>query len=188
MKMMPEERVIMFSLHEKVVYPGHGVARINNIVTKHVAGHETRFYELKFLNKDMTVLVPMHNLSSVGIRQLTSRTTIDAIFKKLAEPAPKSVIDVTAVNWNKRNKRYQEDIRQGSLEAISRIYRDLRWMAQFKELSFGEKVLLQQTEAMIAQEISLVQNVDESKAVEELRAVVGASAKRGSVHNTVAQL
>lgn len=178
----------MFSLDEKVVYPGHGVARIRRKVTKKVAGQETLFFELEFLNNNMKVLVPQQNLISVGIRQLTSGNHVDTIFKTLAEPAPTSVLDVSNVNWNKRNKRYQEDIRQGSLEAICKIYRDLRWMALFKELSFGEKILLQQTETMIAQEISLVRNVDENKAVEELRAVIGASAKRTSIQRSVARI
>ena len=168
----------MFSLNEKVVYPGHGVARINRIVIKQVAGRETSFFELKFLTKDMTVLIPMHNLASVGIRRLTSVDRVDAIFKALAEPVAKSALDVSSINWNKRNKRYQEDIRQGNLEAICRIYRDLRCMSQFKELSFGEKMLLQQTEMMIAQEISLVLNIEENKAIEMLRSVVALGTKR----------
>ena len=178
----------MFSLNEKVVYPGHGVARINRIVIKHVAGHETSFFELKFLNKDMTVLIPMHNLTSVGIRRLSTVDRIDDIFKTLAEPSTKSAGDVMGVNWNKRNKRYQEDIRRGNLESICRIYRDLQYMSAYKELSFGEKTLLQQTEAMIAQEISLVRDVEENKAVEQLRSVIANGVRRFSTSSNIMSL
>lgn len=178
----------MFSLNDKVVYPGHGVARISNIVTKRIGGHETSFFELKFLHKDMTVLVPMDNLASVGIRRLSSSEHINTILKALAEPSQRALLDVAISNWNKRNKRYQEDIRQGNLEAICKIYRDLKCMAQCKELSFGEKMLLQQTEAMIAQEISLVQNVQEDKAVEQLRSMVNVGAKKVPPHNTIASI
>lgn len=168
----------MFSLNEKVVYPGHGVARINSIVKKQVAGHETSFFELKFLNKDMIVLVPMNNLAAVGIRRLSSSDHIDSILKVVTEPATRATLEVAGSNWNKRNKRYQEDIRQGNLESICKIYRDLTCMARCKELSFGEKMLLQQTEVMIVQEIALVQNVQEDKAIEKLRALADISARR----------
>jgi CarD family transcriptional regulator len=172
------EGVIMFSVNEKVVYPGHGVARINRIVTKPVSGNETNFFELKFLHKDMTVLIPMHNLSAVGIRRLSSIEYVDGLLKNLAEPASKTALDAIGVNWNRRNKRYQEDIRQGNLEALCKIYRDLLHVAQVKELSFGEKMLLQQIEAMIAQEISLVRNVEENKAIEQLRSIVTTGVRR----------
>jgi len=168
----------MFSVNEKVVYPGHGVARITRKVVKMVAGHETVFYELKFLTKDMTVLVPMHNATAAGVRQLSSLERINDILHILAQPIPQTTIDICTINWNRRHKRYQEDIRQGNLDSICRIYRDLSYMAQIKELSFGEKLLLQQTEAMIAQEISLVRNMEENKAVEQLRSVVTSGAKR----------
>ena len=70
----------MFSLHEKVVYPGHGVAQINRILKRRIAGKITSFFELEFLNKDMTILVPVDNISSVGIRQLCSQEKITDIF------------------------------------------------------------------------------------------------------------
>lgn len=159
-----------FCLNEKVVYPGHGVAKINRIVEKKVAGNQTCFFELKFLNKDMTILVPTHNLTMVGIRRLSSSENIIDIFKILSQPSKKISLEVTT-NWNKRNKDYQCKLRTGDLREISKIYRDLKNMALYKELSFGEKALLVQTEMLLAQEISLVQNMDEGVAVKNLRSV-----------------
>ena len=46
----------MFSLDEKVVYPGHGVAKINRIIDKKVGSSSMSFIELKFLNNDGTHL------------------------------------------------------------------------------------------------------------------------------------
>ena len=59
----------MFAVNEKVVYPGHGVALVSQAVEKNVAGHKVLFYELTFLNKDMTILIPVHSLASTGIRR-----------------------------------------------------------------------------------------------------------------------
>ena len=167
---MSRIKAATFCVNEKVVYPGHGVAQINRIVEKQVAGNRACFFELKFLNKDMTILVPTHNLSSVGIRRLCSTENITDIFKTLALPSQRISYDA-ATNWNKRNKDYQCKLRTGDLQEICKIYRDLKNMSVYKELSFGEKALLQQTETLLAQEISLVQNMNEEKAVEHLRSL-----------------
>jgi CarD family transcriptional regulator len=163
----------MFVLEEKVVYPGHGVAKISRIIEKKISGATATFFELKFLNKEMTILVPIHNLDSVGIRRLSSTENINDIFKFLAQPAQvqRAVEGSAASNWNKRNKEYQIKLRTGNLRDICSIYRDLQLIASQKELSFGEKNLLHQTEMLIVQEISLVNKVGEEKAAEQLRAL-----------------
>jgi CarD family transcriptional regulator len=171
----------MFSLNEKVVYPGHGVAQINRVIKKLVATQETIFYELTFLNKDVTVLVPTHNAESVGIRPLSSDEHIKDVFKVLTAPARRlNHYEFTASNWNKRNKEYQSKLRTGSLRDLSEIYRDLRYIATQKELSFGEKNLLHQTEALLVEEISLVQQLGQEKTIEHLRSLCTIHAPRNN--------
>lgn len=162
----------MFCLNEKVVYPGHGVAQVNRLIKKSVGGKEATFYELTFLSKDVTVLVPTQNVESVGIRPLSSNEHISDVFKALTTPARRiSQYEFTASNWNKRNKEYQLKLRTGNLIDLSEIYRDLRHIATQKELSFGEKNLLHQTEALLVEEISLVQQLAQEKTIEQLRAL-----------------
>ncbi len=159
----------MFSLDEKVVYPGHGVAKINRIVEKSLAGRVEKFFELTFLNQDMTILVPMSNVASTGIRKLSSTQNIDSIFALLTEPA-RVCHDTVMANWNKRNKEYQCKLRTGDLREICKIYRDLNLIAKHKELSFGEKNLLNQTETLLVEEISIVKRLAEDQTIKELRA------------------
>lgn len=175
---MSRTKTTTFNLDEEVVYPGHGVAKISRIIEKKVAGHNISFFELKFLNKDMTILVPTQNLSSVGIRRLSSSEYIQSIFTLLKQPSQKLSSEVIT-NWNKRNKDYQSKLRSGDLQEICKIYRDLKNMSVYKELSFGEKTLLQQTELLLAQEISLVQNVNEEQAIENLRKVFKKTVSKG---------
>lgn len=160
----------MFQEQEKVVYPGHGVAKINRIITKKVGGQETAFYELTFVNKDMTILVPTHNTEMIGLRPLSSQDKVKALFEVLAQPARKiSSYELTASSWNKRHKEYQIKLRSGKLADISEIYRDLKHIALQKELSFGEKNLLTQAETMLVEEIAAVGKLEEQKAAEQLR-------------------
>lgn len=164
--------VAMFSKSEKVVYPGHGVAQISRIVEKKIAGNSSNFLELKFLNKDMIILVPIDNASAVGVRKLSSIENINTIFKMISEPSSSMMhSEISATNWNKRNKEYQSKLRTGNLCEICEIYRDLKQIALQKDLSFGEKALLGQTEALLVEEIALVKNITENDVMLELRSL-----------------
>ena len=150
----------MFSLKEKVVYPGHGVAQIDRIVEKNIGGCSTKFFELTVLSTHMTVLVPLDNLNETGIRRISSNENIESMFKLLEEPVQKKT-DVAIANWSKKNKAYQCAIRTGDLEEVCRIYRELTNIAVQKELSFGEKNLLHRTENLLVEEISIATDIPE---------------------------
>ena len=164
----------MFSLKEKVVYPGHGVAQIDRIVEKNIGGNSTKFYELTVLSTHMTVLVPLDNLRETGIRRISSNENIEQMFKLLEEPVNKKT-DVAIANWSKKNKAYQCAIRTGDLEEVCRIYRELTTIAVQKELSFGEKNLLHRTENLLVEEISLASNISVDDVRDRLRTTIRAS-------------
>lgn len=180
------EGLPMFSLNDKLVYPGHGVAKVNRIIEKVVGTTVTIFYELKFLNKEMTILVPTNNLDTIGVRPLSSQEKVNDIFKFLAEPAKKiHYSELAASNWNKRNKEYRLKLRTGNLKDISEIYRDLKYIEQNKGLSFGEKTLLTQTEMLLAEEIALVKKFGEDKALEYLRSFFNTTSVMNMTHRSI---
>ena len=77
----------------------------------------------------------------------------------LSEPVNYVHHETVTTNWNKRNKEYQGKIRTGNLREICEIYKDLKHIQCQKELSFGEKNLLHQTEGLLVEEIALVSNI-----------------------------
>lgn len=155
----------MFLVNEIVVYPGYGVALISKLVKRLISGKQTSFYELKFFNKDMAVLVPEDRLEVVGIRRLSSDQDLETMFQVLSEPVQKNEYDLGINNWNKRNKRYQLNLRSGDLIKICHIYKDLLWISQNKELSFGERTLKVKIEQLLIEEIAVVKNVDKDTAL-----------------------
>lgn len=159
-----------FNLDEKVVYPGHGVACIRNMVDKVVGGSVTQFFELSFYHKEMTILVPVSSSSIVGLRKLSSKENIEHAFKILYEPKEFSC-ESSSSNWNRRNKDYQTKLRSGNLYDICKIYRDLKRISIKKELSFGEKSLLSKTESLLVEEISIVNDVGEDKIMQDIRSI-----------------
>lgn len=163
----------MFSLHQKVVYPGHGVAYINRILEKDVSGKKMTFFELQFMSNNVTVLVPFDNAAHAGIRLLSTEEHVNDAFLLLTQPARKiSPYEFTASSWNKRNKDYQLKLRNGTLSELIEIYRDLRFIATQKELSFGEKNILSRAESLLVEEIAIVNQIDANTATQKLRALV----------------
>jgi CarD family transcriptional regulator len=159
----------MFLVNEKVVYPGYGVAFISKLVKRLISGKQTSFYELKFFNKDMAVLVPEDRLQAVGIRRLSSDQDLESMFKILSEPVIRPEYEVGLNNWNRRNKKYQLNLRSGDLIKICQIYKDLQVISQTKELSFGERNLKAKIEQLLIEEISVVKNIDRDKALRFLQ-------------------
>jgi CarD family transcriptional regulator len=162
----------VLTLNEKVVYPGHGVAQVIKIFEKSVGGNSSQFYELKFVNKDITILVPASNLIAIGVRPLISKQAVLQLIIFLQQSGRVlQTYELTASSWNRRNKFYQNELRSGDLFKIASIYRELQGVALQKELSFGEKALLMQTELLLAQEISIVENKKEQEVIFQLRAL-----------------
>jgi len=157
----------MFLLNEKVVYPGYGVAIINRLVERSVLNKKTNFFELKFYNKDMTVLIPEDRLESIGVRKLSTLSELACMFDKLGVFGMNDIItEHNATTWNKRNKEYQLKLRSGQLMQISAIYKELQLIALDKELSFGENNLFNQIESLLIEEIV---SVKKNEAIEDVR-------------------
>lgn len=156
----------MFLLHEKVVYPGYGVAVINRLVERLVVNKKTNFFELKFYNKDMTVLIPEDRLESIGVRKLSTLVEVEKMFHHLSNFSARDIItEHNASTWNKRNKEYQSKLRSGLLFQISSIYKELNLINLDKELSFGERNLFNQIEFLLIEEVSSIND----ETVENLR-------------------
>lgn len=161
----------MVNVHDKVIYPGHGVAEVEEVVEKLIGGNTVAFVKLVFLFKDMTILVPTYNLSAIGVRYPGSLDSIEVVFKELRKKPERrfDALDFTPSGWNKRHKEYQSRIQTGNLLEISKIYRDLMHTAQQKDLSFGERMLLQATEELLVQEIQVVKNAERDAVLQDIR-------------------
>ena len=161
----------MFQLNDKVVYPGHGVAVVDEIIEKSVAGSKIQFFKLSFIFKDMTILVPVYNMDNIGLRAPNGINVLGSILAELYKKPEKKLesIDFTPSGWNRRNKEYQLKIQSGRLLDIVKIYRDLMYVAQQKDLSFGERTLLQTIEELIIQEVQVVKEIERELVIQELR-------------------
>ena len=142
----------MFQVGDYAVCPGHGVGQVVDIETRE--GCDFSFYIVKIMANGMKVMVPTN--SENGIRELVSESDVDNVYKVLNNHD----VDVDNSTWNRRYRDYMEKVKTGSLVEIAEVLRALFLLKENKNLSFGEKKMLDQCKDLIAQELALSEGTE----------------------------
>ena len=161
--------MIDFKVGDNAVYPAHGVGVVKAIEIREISGRKQSFYILKILNNEMTIMVPTDSIESVGLREVIKRSKVSEIFKILR----KRKVKLDHQTWNRRYREYMEKIKTGSLYEIAAVLRDLFLLKHEKELSFGEKKMLDAARSLLVKELSLAKKVKEDFIVKELKKIFG---------------
>ncbi len=154
----------MFKIGEKVVYPAHGVGEIQAIRTQVISGTEKRFYMLRILDTDMKIMIPTDHVQSVGLRKVIDRQMVSQVYRVLRQKK----IEADQQTWNRRYREYTEKIKTGSILEIAKVLRDLFVLKGDKELSFGERKMLDTARNLLVKELSIARSHSEAKILEEL--------------------
>jgi CarD family transcriptional regulator len=158
---------VVFKTGDKIVYPGHGVGEIEGIRVTVLGGQEHHIYNIKILDSGMKVMVPVSQASSVGLRKIVDKKAIDEVFSILRDRDFK----IDTQTWNRRFREYSQKIKTGSVFEIAIVLRDLLVLSADKELSFGEKKMLDMAEGLLVSEIAIAKARPHDKVVGELRAL-----------------
>ena len=159
----------MFHKGDKAVYPGHGVGVIESIETKQISGKEQSFFILRFVDNGMTIMVPEDNVKSAGLRTVIRK--IDA--RKVIGILKDREITLDNQTWNRRYREYMEKINTGSIYEIAEVLRDLHLLRDEKELSFGEKKIMDMAKNLLVKELAIARDVKESDILREIRTIFG---------------
>ena len=149
----------MFGVGDLVVYPAQGVGKIENIDQKAVGDESCAFYIVRILSNDITLMVPVNNASNVGLRALTSCEHARNILDGFADDGTFS--RYTGQNWNRRYREYTERLKSSKLEDVANVLHELLLIGRGKELSFGERRLLEQAMSLVSGELAIVLNNSE---------------------------
>lgn len=158
---------VNFKTGDKIVYPGHGVGEIEGIRSTVLGGQEHHIYNIKILDSGMKVMVPVSQAAAVGLRKIVDKKAIDEVFSILRDRDFK----IDTQTWNRRFREYSQKIKTGSVFEIAIVLRDLLVLSADKELSFGEKKMLDTAESLLVSEIAIAKARPHDKVVGELRAL-----------------
>ena len=158
---------IQFKVGDKAVYPARGVAEVVRIEEKDIAGSRQHFYVLRILDTDHKVMVPVSNASAVGLRQVVSEQEVREIFDILRE----RTIAFDNQTWNRRYRGFMDKIKTGSIYDVAEVLRDLYRLKTDKQLSFGERRMLDTARTLIVKEIAIARNQTEEQVKNEIEAI-----------------
>ena len=159
--------MVSFKVGDNAVYPGHGVGKVTAIETKEILGTEHTFYSINILDSGMKIMVPKNNAEAVGLRPIISRDEA----KKVIEILRETNVKIDNQTWNRRYREYMEKIKTGSVYQIAEVLRDLFLLKVDKELSFGERKMLDNARTLLLRELSLATGAEELRAQDEVRAI-----------------
>jgi CarD family transcriptional regulator len=159
---------MMFKIGDLAVYPAHGVGKIESIETRNVAGTKQDFYIVRILDNDMKIMIPIPNAMAVGLRELIDSTDIPRVYEILKTRE----ISINGGTWNRRYRGYMEKIKTGSIYELAEVLRDLTVLKGDKELSFGERKMLDTARGLLLKELSIVSEVSENDLDEEIREIL----------------
>ncbi len=157
-----------FQVGDRAVYPAHGVAEVIAIESKEIAGSRKDFYVLKVIHSEMKLLVPCDGADRAGLRDVASAEIAEQVLEVLRA----AELAVKPGPWNRRFREYSELINSGRLSEVAKVYRDLSRVRPTRELSYGERRLLEHSRNLLVAELALARGVSAGELEAELEGAV----------------
>lgn len=158
----------IFCVDDLAVYPAHGVGRIEAVESRNIGGEDQSFYIMRILENDMVIMIPTKNVTSVGLREIIAEEDVSGVYDILGEKE----IPPDNQTWNRRYRDYMEKIKTGSLFEVAGVFRDLFLLKETKDLSFGERKLLDTAQTLLLKELSIAKDCTEEIILSEIESLL----------------
>lgn len=152
-----------FRKGDAVVYPTHGVGRVERVGFEDIAGYRLNLIHISFEDNQMTLRVPVAQARAAGLRKLASRQALTAALATLTG-RPRT----SRLMWAKRSQEYLAKINTGNPEALAEVIRDLRSTGDGSRGSFSQRNLFELALERLAGEFAAVHRTSKPDAIEML--------------------
>lgn len=164
---MTKSENLDFRPNEYVVYPAHGVGQIVSVEEQEIAGVSLELFVVVFEKDKMTLRVPTHKATEIGLRSLSSPEVVNRAMTTL-----KGKAKVKRAMWSRRAQEYEQKINSGDLIAIAEVVRDLHRTDDQREQSYSERQLYEAALERLTREVAAVADGDEAEAAKKVDAVL----------------
>ena len=145
----------MFKIGDSIVYPMHGVGKIDGIEKKTVLGKRAEYYLISIISNSMKVMIPVKNAENIGLRGIIAKKDVQKVVDILIkENVPQEE------DWKLRYQNNIEKVKTGSIYEVSEVARDLYRRGCERELSIMERKLYENAYQLITNELALVKKID----------------------------
>ncbi|MBU6498878.1 MAG: CarD family transcriptional regulator [Rhodospirillales bacterium] len=148
---------------DHVVYPTHGVGRVEKIAIEDIAGHRLELIHITFEENRMTLRVPVAKARTAGLRKLATRKMFDEALAVL-----KGRARIKRTMWSRRAQEYEAKINSGDPIAIAEVVRDLHRNAGQPDQSFSERQIYESAMDRLAAELAALDQTDKMAAATKL--------------------
>ncbi len=149
----------MYKIGQSVVYPMHGVGKIDAIQKKKVLGKTAKYYVIKIMQGNIKIMVPVDKADEIGVRAVINKREVSKVLNILKNKGGKLESD-----WKTRYQSNTDKIKTGSIYEIAEVVRDLYRRNKEKELSLMEKKMYENALHQIITEISIAKNIKYEEA------------------------
>ena len=158
-----------FKVGQTGVYPAYGVVEVQGIEEKEICGNNRSFYILKVVESDVTLMVPTENASIVGLRPVVPKKEVPRILKILGKRNKNNHASGNGgLSWNKRYREYADKLKSGDIFEVAEVLKDIHHLRKDKELSFGEKRIMDNAFSLLVKEISIATKKKEEAITNEI--------------------
>jgi CarD family transcriptional regulator len=154
----------VFNIGDMAVYPAHGVGQIESIAHRQVGDRDQTFYVMNILDSSMVIMIPTDTCESVGLRTIISSQEVEKVYDILN----KKNVEIASQPWNQRYREYMEKIKTGSVYEIASVLRDLFLLKEDKDLSFGERKMMDTAKGLLIKEIALADELKETQVEKDI--------------------
>jgi CarD family transcriptional regulator len=152
-----------FAEGDYVVYPTHGVGKVERIAHEEIAGHKLELIHITFEENRMTLRVPVAKARSAGLRKLATRKLFDDALAVL-----KGRARIKRTMWSRRAQEYEAKINSGDPLAIAEVVRDLHRNSGQPDQSFSERQIYEAAMDRLAAELAALDRTDKATAATKL--------------------
>jgi CarD family transcriptional regulator len=153
----------VFAEGDHVVYPTHGVGKVDRIAIEEIAGHKLELIHITFEENRMTLRVPTTKARSAGLRKLSTRDQFNEALNVLRGKAR-----IKRTMWSRRAQEYEAKINSGDPIAIAEVVRDLHRNAGQPDQSFSERQIYEAALDRLAAELAALDRTDKQTAINNL--------------------
>ncbi len=146
-----------------VVYPTHGVGKVDRIAVEEIAGHRLELIHITFEENRMMLRVPVSKARTAGLRKLATRVIFDDALNILRGKAR-----IKRTMWSRRAQEYEAKINSGDPLAIAEVVRDLHRNSGQPDQSFSERQIYEAAMDRLSAELGALDKTDKQSAIAKL--------------------
>ena len=133
---------------DTVIYPQHGACIVLNLKRMKAFGKTSDYLILRTVINEMTLSIPVEQISAVGVRPPVSSSELQDLVSVLSKADPR-----VPANWSRRFKNHQEKLKSGDVYQVAEVVRNLAARDRDSALSAAEKTMYDRARVNLISEI-----------------------------------